>query len=342
MSRRTRPIPWEKKSTTGARSASKSMPKRLHHRKGFVPLPVKDGLNPTRVRLPEDGPAMRAEDFVGAVIAKQRHKHPLDDAHALHQRFSDGKVVLRDQTALTPDSLVQPGQDVWFYRMPAPERPVPYRIRTVYEDEDLLVVDKPPFLATMPRGAHITETVTVRLRRATGRDELTPAHRLDRLTSGLLLLTKRRSVRGAYQTMFAERRVDKMYEAVAPRRAWQAPQRWESRLSKVPGQLQGTVEPGEPNTVTKLLAVKEVPGEAQLQARYRTTEPLARYVLRPVTGRTHQLRLQMWEAGVPILGDPIYPRILPAEDEDFSEPLQLRAVSLAFADPLTGERRRFS
>ena len=66
-------------------------------------------------------------------------------------------------------------------------------------------------MATMPRASHITETATVRLRRATGNEELTPAHRLDRATSGLLLLTKRREIRGAYQELFARREVHKEY-----------------------------------------------------------------------------------------------------------------------------------
>ena len=106
-------------------------------------------------------------------------------------------------------------QEVWFYRIPAPEVPVPYRCETIFEDERLLVVDKPPFLATMPRGKHITQSATVQLRKLTGNGELSPAHRLDRLTSGVLVFTKTREVRGAYQQLFARREAEKTYEAIA-------------------------------------------------------------------------------------------------------------------------------
>ena len=78
------------------------------------------------------------------------------------------------------------------------------------------MVDKPHFLATIPRGRHVVETALVRLRRELGLPELSPAHRLDRVTAGVLLFVVRRERRGAYQTLFRDRRVRKTYEAVAP------------------------------------------------------------------------------------------------------------------------------
>ena len=78
-----------------------------------------------------------------------------------------------------------------------------------------MVVDKPHFLATMPRGRHVAQTALVRLRRELGLPELSPAHRLDRLTAGVLLFTTRREVRGAYQTLFARGVVHKTYLARA-------------------------------------------------------------------------------------------------------------------------------
>lgn len=342
MLRMTWPMPVEKKSITGARSASKFMAKRLHHRKGFVPLPVKDGLNPTRVRVPNDVPVISAAGFLREVIGKQRHRHPDDGEAALVARFTAGEVVLRDQTVLRPDSPVRAGQDVWFYRMPAPERRVPFEVPVVYEDDDILVADKPPFMATMPRAQHITETATVRLRRPTGIDELSPAHRLDRMTAGLLLFTKRRAIRGAYQTLFARREVEKTYEAVAGLRNVAAPTRWASRMSKTPGELQGRIETGEPNAFTDVVGVRAL-GRSEtdkLRAVHGGDGPLGLYTLQPLTGKTHQLRLHMWQAGVPILGDPLYPDVVRGA-EDFGVPLRLKAVRLRFRDPLTGADREF-
>ena len=80
---------------------------------------------------------------------------------------------------------------------------MPFDIPILYRDDDIVVVDKPHFLATMPRGRHVAQTALVRLRRELDLPELSPAHRLDRLTAGVLLFTARREVRGAYQTLFA-------------------------------------------------------------------------------------------------------------------------------------------
>lgn len=285
----------------------------------------------TRARVPETGP-IEAHDFIWHLVFTQRHRHPEDDEAAVTQRFARNEVVLIDGTPVTPNALLPPGTDVYFYRRPAPETPVPYEIETIYEDENIMVVNKPPFLATMPRASHITENVAVRLRRATGNDELTPAHRLDRMTSGLLLLTKRQEVRGVYQQLFAQREVCKVYEAVADDIGLRAPIRWEHAIEKKEGELAARILPdAAPNavtTVSEILRLPEYPGTA-------------RYLLHPVTGRTHQLRAQMNHAGAPIHGDPVYPTLMPAEEEDFDFPMLLASVALGFHDPLQDEWRHF-
>lgn len=309
-----------------------------------TPLPPRDGLTATRARYPGPEPTT-AFAFVAHLVATQRHRHPEDDEAAVLERFAQGQVVLADATPLSPTSPIHEGTDVFFYRRPAPEKPVPYEIGIVYEDSDLLVVDKPPFLATMPRAAHITETATVRLRRATGNEELAPAHRLDRMTSGLLLFTKRREIRGVYQELFARREVHKQYEAIARFATVDAPTAWRSHIDKQHGELASTEIPGmEPNAVTIVHSVTslESPQQDQLSKLHGVTFPLARYLLEPVTGRTHQLRVHMNSADAPILGDPVYPTPLPFGEEDFSVPMQLKSVTLAFTDPLTGADRRFT
>lgn len=85
----------------------------------------------------------------------------------------------------------------------------------MYRDRHLLVVDKPHFLATIPRGSHVTQTALARLRLELDLPTLSPAHRLDRMTAGLVMFSIRPEDRGAYQLLFQERRVRKEYEAVA-------------------------------------------------------------------------------------------------------------------------------
>ncbi|WIM67572.1 pseudouridine synthase [Corynebacterium breve] len=339
------PIPLEEKATAWSMIASKFMTNKLvrsmNRKKSTpnLPLPPRDGLGATRARVPQ-GSSVLAGDFIAHLVSTQRHRHPDDDADAVLRRFAAGEVVLRDGTPLTPESVVAPETDVFFYRRPAPEKHVPYEISIVYEDSDILVAHKPPFLATMPRAAHITETAVVRLRRATGNEELTPAHRLDRMTSGLLLMTKRREIRGAYQELFAHRQVHKLYEAIAAYRRLDLPARWEHHIAKEHGEIAATlVRDAEPNSFTNVLAVDEVdPSPFSVHA---PSGRLARYILQPITGKTHQLRIQMLAAGVPILGDPVYPEVRPFGDEDYSVPMCLSSVSLAFVDPLSGQPRSF-
>lgn len=325
---------------TGARIELKSMGQRISQKgRGATPLPIRDGLNPTHARVVE-GP-ITAWDFVHDLIVTQRHRHPDDNDSALQARFTANEVVSQDGTPLSPDSTLATNAMVYFYRMPAPETPVPYDIPILHENEHLLVVDKPPFMATMPRARHITETATVRLRRMTGNNELSPAHRLDRLTSGILVFTKDRTVRGAYQTLFAERRVTKTYEAIAPLADVSPGTVWRSRMEKTPGELQGRIVEGEVNAITEVGGVEPV-DKAPYEAIHGSLPEIAKYTLKPQTGKTHQLRLHMLQAGIPIIGDPIYPVIFPAEAEDMRIPMHLTATHISFVDPLTARPREFS
>lgn len=283
------------------------------------------------------------------LVVTQRHRHPDDGPNWVRRRFERCEVAAASGR-LAPDDLLRPGTDVWFYREPAPETPVPFSIPTIFEDDDLLVVDKPPFLATMPRGRHITETALVRLRRFTGNPELSPAHRLDRLTSGVLLFTKHRRVRGVFQRLFAgaSKQLEKQYDAIAPLRSL-SPTTWADVQTKRVGELQATSTPacGEaPNAVTDLLSVTPLdPAEqAAMQRRHGlpSGSDLARYALRPRTGRTHQLRRHMMDYAAPILGDPIYPQVQEEPDPpNFSRPLELVARRLRFTDPRSGVDREF-
>ncbi|RRQ12984.1 pseudouridine synthase [Corynebacterium bovis] len=157
---------------------------------------------------------MTALQLIQTVVAGQRHRHPGDDDAAIMRRFDDGLVRLRDGTRLRPSDPLRPGTDVWFYRMPAEERPNPFPLHELERDAATLVVHKPPFMATLPRGDHITQTALVRARVDWDLPDLAPAHRLDRLTRGVLLFTTRPEVRGAYQRLFEQRAVHKEYEAV--------------------------------------------------------------------------------------------------------------------------------
>src|SRR6478609_5177539 len=120
---------------------------------------------------------------------------------------------VRDSAPYVPHTFV------WFHRALRDEAPVPGGIPVLHRDERLVVVDKPPFLSTIPRGNHVLQSVVVRLRDELGLPELSPVHRLDRVTSGVLMLSTEARWRGPYQSLFEHRQVHKTYWALAPLRA---------------------------------------------------------------------------------------------------------------------------
>lgn len=237
-----------------------------------------------------------------------------------------GEVVCADGTVVGAATVLPPNADVYLYRDLPDEIPVPFDVPVLYRDDNIVVVDKPHFLATMPRGGHVAETALVRLRRSLDLPELSPAHRLDRLTAGVLLFTVRREVRGAYQTMFACGEVSKTYLARAPiDPSLEFPMVIRSRIIKERSRLQAFEEAGEPNAET---LVELLSGEGL-------------YRLTPRTGRTHQLRVHMASLGLPILGDPLYPDVLDVAPDDFTRPLRLLAHRLEFEDPVAKVGRSF-
>jgi tRNA pseudouridine32 synthase/23S rRNA pseudouridine746 synthase len=252
----------------------------------------------------------------------------------LHSRFGPGarakvlagQVVDADGATVTEATVLPAGAHVYLYRELRDEVEVPFDMPVLYRDDDIVVVDKPHFLATMPRGRHVAQTALVKLRRQLDLPELSPAHRLDRLTAGVLLFTARGEVRGRYQTLFARGLVRKTYLARAGVNPHlELPAVICSRIIKRRGQLQAVEESGEPNAETLIGLVA----------------PEGLYRLTPRTGRTHQLRVHMASLGLPIAGDPLYPDVVDVEPQDFGHPLQLLAHSIEFDDPAGGLTRRF-
>ncbi|MER8186413.1 pseudouridine synthase [Kitasatospora sp. NPDC094015] len=287
------------------------------------PLPQRRGVDPVRLKLPVTGdwPTTRAyllERYAAAIGA--------DRVDAM---LAAGEFVAADGP-VTAERAYTPGGYLWFHRDLPPETPVPFAVEVLHRDERLVIADKPHFLATTPRGRHVTETALARLRRDLDLPRLSPAHRLDRLTAGVVMFVADPRHRGAYQGLFEQRLVRKEYEAVARHDPeLPLPLTARSRIVKERGELASREVPGPPNAESRI----ELLAHRGAAARYR---------LLPHTGRTHQLRLHMAAAGLPILGDPLYPEVLaePAPD-DFRHPLQLLARTLEFTDPVTGRPMRF-
>ncbi|GAA1347647.1 RluA family pseudouridine synthase [Saccharothrix algeriensis] len=291
-------------------------------RKPRPPLPQRHGLDPARLRLPDEGPWATLRDHLVERL-------PRVAPERVDELLAEGRI--HDLAGpVAPDAPFAPGTSVWFHRDLPEEVPVPFGIGVVHRDDAILVVDKPHFLATIPRGRHVVQTALVRLRRELGLPDLSPAHRLDRVTAGLVMFVVDPRLRGRYQTMFRDRAVHKEYEAIAPHDpALELPRTVRSRIVKVKGVITAQEVDGPPNAETLVELVEHRDG----WGRYRLT---------PTTGRTHQLRLHMAALGVPIRHDDFYPVLREKPLDDFTDPLQLLAKVLAFTDPVTGVEHRFT
>ncbi|MFM2083473.1 MAG: hypothetical protein RLY95_291 [Pseudomonadota bacterium] len=253
------------------------------------------------------------------------------------ERFDQGLVVDEAGRTVSPSAAYVPKQHLFYYRHVESEPRIPFDEVILYQDEHLVVADKPHFLPVTPSGRYVQETLLVRLKNKLGLPNLSPLHRLDRDTAGLVLFGVQAKERGAYQQMFHDRQVHKTYEAIAPYKDdLQLPMTYESRLEDSDIYMQMHEVAGKPNSRTQIAL------QAILPARPNGAR-LASYELKPVTGKRHQLRVHMNALGLPILNDGIYPTLTPEQlvmtEADYAKPLQLLAKRLVFVDPITkGER----
>ncbi|KFI82342.1 pseudouridine synthase [Bifidobacterium psychraerophilum] len=244
------------------------------------------------------------------------------------------------------------------HRWVVDEPDIPFEMGILYEDERIIVVDKPHFLPTTPRGMWFRSTALMRLRERCDNPDITPAHRLDRSTAGIVVFVKEPSARGAYQMLFQRREVRKTYECIAPAAILRTAPRGVSRrlcppavfplmrishISKDRGTIQAYEIAAAPNSSTLIAVAGDQGAVASANAKARAGRALLRvYELHPRSGKTHQLRVHMNALGLPILGDDLYPTLNMRATDDFSQALQLVARSLEFRDPYSGQFRRFT
>jgi tRNA pseudouridine32 synthase/23S rRNA pseudouridine746 synthase len=286
-----------------------------------VPLPVRDGVAPSYLWI--------NEDRGGGMLAFLEGRFAEVGGPSWPERLARGDVVDAQGERLHAGSPVRQGMRIWYYRELEEETPIPFEEEILFRDEHLLVVDKPHFVPMIPTGRFLRETLLVRLKRKLGLPQLTPIHRLDRETAGVVIFSHNLATRGTYQSMFQKRSIRKVYEALAPAlEGRDFPFTYRSRM--VDGD--------------KFFVMKEAAGEPNSETLVELIErrgDIARYRLHPHTGRKHQLRLHLASLGVPILNDAFYPVALPCKGDDYSAPLQLLARRIGFDDPLTGEARSF-
>lgn len=291
------------------------------------PLPILNGIKPSYLVLPheksfDDKPLL---DFLCA-------QFPFVPPATWQARLNSGMVVNQAGISLNEHSLFQAGETIFYYReiSRAKETPIPFAEQILHVDSDLIVVDKPHFLPVIPSGRFLRETLLTRLRL---RDDLqhlnianiTPIHRLDKDTAGVMLFSHNPHTRAAYQMLFQNKKIQKIYHALARTRTdLTYPLHIQSRLVRgVRFFLTEEVEgPANSHTVVNLL---EYRGDISL------------YQLQPMSGKKHQLRVHMLKLNMPILHDALYPIVQEAGTENYAQPLKLLAKSIKFIDPISGK-----
>jgi tRNA pseudouridine32 synthase/23S rRNA pseudouridine746 synthase len=280
----------------------------------------------SRLYLPKLDPVPQS------ILDYLRQRFPHIPASTWRERMARGQVAVDDGTAVTPDSAYRHGITI-LYSKEVPREPLPdLQEVLLYRDANILVADKPHGMVVTPSGTHVERSLLFRLRRSTGLAALTPIHRLDRETAGLVLFSILSESRDSYHRLFSERLIEREYLAVATVGNITQQKEWhlETRMGAgEPWFRRRIVEDseGEPNAITHIECV-------ELRNR------LGLFRLRPETGKKHQLRVHMASIGFPIVGDTLYPEI--REQQEGDPPLQLLARSLSYSDPLSGEPRRFT
>jgi 23S rRNA pseudouridine1911/1915/1917 synthase len=281
-------------------------------------------------------------DAIGT-LSRSRVKSLIEQGHARR----DGEVLKE------PSDPVRPGAT---YQLdlppPAPATPQPQAIPfpILYEDPDLIVLDKPAGLVVHPAPGNQDGTLVNALLAHCG-DSLTGigserrpgiVHRLDKDTSGIMVVAKTQLANNALTAAFAARDLDRAYLALV----WGLP-------NPLEGDIEGDI--GRDKRDRKRMAVVNRNGKPAL-THYRTlrawSTAVALLECRLATGRTHQIRVHLASRGHPVVGDPLYLRRVPAIARTLPEPMRhrlldfprqaLHAARLGFAHPRTGATLSFA
>ncbi len=269
----------------------------------------------------------------------------------LKSLIEQGKVEIDDRTITEPSYRVKPGEHVMVAWVPAVEadpEPQTIPLTVLYEDADLIVIDKPAGMVVHPAPGNPDGTLVNALLGHCG-DSLSGiggvrrpgiVHRLDKDTSGVMVAAKTDRAHQGLATLFAEHDIERVYMALV----FGAPIRPR-------GVIEGPI--GRDPKDRKRMAVREGGKAALTHYRVARRFGAAASLLecRLETGRTHQIRVHLANAGYPVIGDPVYgrrrqamPKGLDAAGQDAVRALgrqALHAAVLGFRHPVSGETLRF-
>lgn len=308
----------------------------------------RNGVGPSKVGIPAN--------TVSSAIDFLTQRFPNIHRQVWLQRFEDCEILNAQGQSISPEQGLSGESHLIYFRHIEEEPTLPFQAHIVYQDAYLVVADKPHFMPVTPTGKYVQQSLLVQLKQQLNLPQLSPLHRIDRETSGLVLFSVRPQDRNAYQELFRLRQVEKSYEAIAgiPESSPLKPQFPRIHKSMMVEDTQffrmreltvnEHTEINSYNSETWIDCVERLDDARSCAQSVRSAKgSLARYVLKPVTGQRHQLRVHMNALGLPILGDAFYPAVKrhANEPDNFNSPLQLLAKSIKLTDPVTGAQRSF-
>lgn len=252
------------------------------------------------------------------------------------QRIQAGQVLLNGRPA-SPDEILTRGDRLIYHRLPWEEPDAPKDFETLFEDDDVLVLAKPSGLPVLPGGFFLENTLLYLARKRYG-PGCSPLHRLGRGTSGAILFTRNARAARLLTIAMKERRILKVYLALASGTAMPDTFTVDVPIGPVPYRRPATVHAYRPDgrpSISHVRVVRRLPDENA--TILEVTIP---------TGRPHQIRIHLSYAGFPLVGDPLYqiggiPRIGGIDDEDAATPGEtgyfLHSWKIRFPHPIRGE-----
>lgn len=251
------------------------------------------------------------------------------------QRIQDGKVHWQNGELITAETVYRATERVYYYREVMAEQKVPFTEEILHQDAHKIIVYKPHFLPVTPGGNYVNECLVNRLRLSTGIDTIIPAHRLDKDTAGVMLMSVNPDTRHLYHQLFVDGAITKTYQALA-----KLPLTLIDELKQgiktlpINWTIKNCIKPAKPSFIMQI-----ADGESNSHSEISligVNGDIGLFELSPITGKTHQLRLHMLSLGMPILNDRFYPVLQPKPStESFELPLKLLAQKLSFIDPVT-------
>lgn len=268
------------------------------------------------------------------------HFHQIDK-DIWRQRITDGKVHWQDGSLISVTTACKPATRVYYYREVEVETKIPFLENILYQDDEIILAFKPHFLPVTPSGNFVNECLINRLRIKTGIRTIAPAHRLDRDTAGIMLMTINPKTRHFYHNLFAQKTITKEYQAIAKLPLTLLTKLQLKAVTSLPKwTVRNCLKKGNPS-FTMDIVDGEVNAHSDIEL-LSIYNDLGLFKLCPITGKTHQLRKHMQSLGMPILHDRFYPNLQAKGPDNYQQPLQLLARRLAFIDPVTGIKHDMS